>query len=497
MNTEQLSTKNILAIKFYSPEEITEIFAQQNQPEQAESYKEMITVCQEIKNLGGRAFLNGGTVRDFFLGKPIKDLDLEIHHLSEEKINEVLENLNFKTKKAGKSYGVIKATGKSGQTLDLSLPRQDQKTDSDKSSGRGISVLIDKDLPLNEAAKRRDFTFNAMYADPLTGEIFDFFGGVHDLKNRTLRITDETQFSDDPLRVFRGIQFCARFGLVIENKTAQIMTRTAPRMIDLSGSKFLEEWRKLLLMSAKPSIGLLTAQQLNILRYLNPALAEKSSNLKNENADGWLTTLTIIDRTAELLRIEKSSTPINNSAFPLMLASLCHELTEEETVKFLQRITLSKEFTQKVLQFKKYQNQIAQLYQESLITSETPIGKIFQLARKIFPATITELAFFSQAVAQEENYDLTKKAREWILQLAKENKIADKKPNPVLRGQDLISIGIQEKQFFGKIISLAEELREISNLDKDEILALLQRSKSAEIAINILADKLTKFTNKK
>src|SRR3989338_5340169 len=72
---------------------------------------------------------------------------------------------------------------------------------------RSVSVKSDPNMTVIEAARRRDFTINSMAGDPLTGELFDPFGGAKDLRNRVLRVTDEERFRDDPLRVMRALQF--------------------------------------------------------------------------------------------------------------------------------------------------------------------------------------------------------------------------------------------------------------------------------------------------
>jgi tRNA nucleotidyltransferase/poly(A) polymerase len=95
----------------------------------------------------------------------------------------------------------------------VSLPRRDSKAGR---GHRGFVVTGDPDMSIAEAARRRDFTVNAISRDPLTGEHFDPFDGRRDLERRLLRVVDPQTFGDDSLRVLRAVQFAARFGFTIE-----------------------------------------------------------------------------------------------------------------------------------------------------------------------------------------------------------------------------------------------------------------------------------------
>src|SRR5207244_2792421 len=103
-----------------------------------------------------------------------------------------------------------------------------------------------------EAARRRDFTINAILYDPLTDEIIDPFGGAADLKRRVLRVVDPLTFIDDSLRVLRAMQFAARFRLSIDPATVALCRGI--HLNDLPSERIWAEFEKLLLMSKHPSI---------------------------------------------------------------------------------------------------------------------------------------------------------------------------------------------------------------------------------------------------
>lgn len=113
----------------------------------------------------------------------------------------------------GKSFGVVKLGG-----FDFSIPRRESKIGPHH---RGFHATFDESITAREAASRRDFTINAIAYDPIRGEVLDYFGGREDLKNRVLRATSAA-FSEDPLRVLRGMQFACRFDLTLDPSTAEL-----------------------------------------------------------------------------------------------------------------------------------------------------------------------------------------------------------------------------------------------------------------------------------
>src|SRR5207245_5255470 len=135
---------------------------------------------------------------------------------------------------------------------------------------RGFVVAGDPDMSIEEAARRRDFTVNAISRDPLTGEHFDPFGGREDLERRRLRMVDARTFADDSLRVLRAVQFAARFEFALDEATATLC-RTIP-LDDLPSERVWGEIEKLLLQARRPSIGFELAMQLGVIDKLFPEL---------------------------------------------------------------------------------------------------------------------------------------------------------------------------------------------------------------------------------
>ena len=228
-----------------------------------------IRVAQSAREAGGRALLVGGFVRDELLGLAPKDADIEVFGLEAPTLRALLERLG-KVDCVGESFRVYKLAWHENRErfeLDVSLPRRERKI---ASGHKGFEVEGDPHASVEDAARRRDFSINAILCDPLTGEILDPFGGRADLEKRVLRVVDAEHFGEDSLRVLRAAQFAARFELEIEPETL-----TLCRSIDLSDlprERVWGEWEKLLLKAARPSIGLRALAATGALEQLHPYL---------------------------------------------------------------------------------------------------------------------------------------------------------------------------------------------------------------------------------
>src|SRR3954469_19330011 len=178
--------------------------------------EQVLAIATAVREQGGRALIVGGWVRDRLLGLPEGDnpnVDLEVFGLPGDRLRAVLETFG-RVEAVGESFQVYKVGG-----IDVSLPRRDSKAGR---GHKGFIVTGDPEMSIAEAARRRDFTINAISQDPLTGEYFDPFGGRADLDRRLLRVVDPATFADDSLRVLRGIQFAARLGFTLEPSTAAL-----------------------------------------------------------------------------------------------------------------------------------------------------------------------------------------------------------------------------------------------------------------------------------
>jgi poly(A) polymerase len=153
---------------------------------------------------GGPRYV-GGAVRDTLLGLPVSDVDIATALLPNEVINR-LEAAGIKAIPTGIEHGTVTAAV-DGKNYEITTLRRDVATD-----GRRATVAFATDW--QEDASRRDFTINALYADPKSGEVFDYFNGLSDLEARRLRFIGDAhqRIAEDFLRILRYFRFLARYG---------------------------------------------------------------------------------------------------------------------------------------------------------------------------------------------------------------------------------------------------------------------------------------------
>lgn len=178
-----------------------------------------------------RAYLVGGSVRDLHLGVPLHDVDIEVYDIEPHAFDALMQQAGAVG--VGKSFFVYKL----GQ-VDFALPRMERKVGMGHA---GFEVVLCEDE--KEASKRRDFSMNAMMLNIFTGELLDFWGGLESLREKRIALIDGERFKEDSLRVLRAVQFSARLGYKIEEKSLCVMQGIS--LLDLSQTRVLWEFEKL------------------------------------------------------------------------------------------------------------------------------------------------------------------------------------------------------------------------------------------------------------
>lgn len=274
------------------------------------------SVVRGLIKRGGKIYIVGGAVRDLVLELPIEELDIEIHNLSLEDIVNVL-SLRGRVNAVGKVYGVLKIEG---IPIDWSLPRID-------APGRKPVVAIDPRMDIAQALRRRDLTMNAMAIDLSDFSLIDPFKGRDDIEHRRLRTPDTKLFVEDPLRLYRVMQFVSRFSMEPDEALDHVC-----KGIDVTGvsrERIEEEMRKLMLKSTVPSQGLRWLARIGRLRDIFPALADlqgvKQDPLFHPEGDVFEHTMQSLDAAAHL------SYANDNEKIIIMYAALCHDMGKVTT----------------------------------------------------------------------------------------------------------------------------------------------------------------------
>ncbi|WP_455053141.1 CCA tRNA nucleotidyltransferase, partial [Mogibacterium sp.] len=280
-------------------------------------------LAYRVAELGGRAYMVGGAVRDEIMKRPIKDVDIEVHGISEAVLEAVLKELG-KPLRFGSAFGVYSLAG---HQIDIALPRSERKSGS---GHRDFEIEIDPFIGIKEAARRRDFTMNALLKDILSGEIADPYGGTEDIKNRIIRHIDDKKFGEDPLRALRAAQFRSRFGFQVAPSTISICRALGLR--NLSAERVELEMKKALLESHRPSEFFECLREMGQLGYwfqeLEQLIGLEQNPKFHPEGDVWTHTMIVLDRAAHFR-------PSASDPYAFMLLALTHDFGKITTTEFV------------------------------------------------------------------------------------------------------------------------------------------------------------------
>ena len=456
------------------------------------------TISEALHQQDAKAIVVGGAVRDHFLKLPSKDYDIEVYGLA---TLEALEStlLEFgSVNLVGKSFGVLKFIYE-GEEYDFSFPRTESKV---AEGHRGFDVKVDGDLNFKTAARRRDFRINALGYDVKEKRFLDPFDALTDIKEKILRHIDDKTFVEDPLRVYRAVQFAARFDYVLADETFVLCKKMVEEgmLEELAKERVYGEWKKLLLKSEKPSQGFELMSKLGILEKYFPELhaliAVPQSPLWHPEGDVWIHTMMCVDVMANICR-SGCPHPDNNHKQKLkfLFAMLCHDLgkalsttIDEEgdirsighettglalTKSLMYRLMDEHDFIESLLPLVEYHLKPSQFF-----AAKSKDSAIRRLATKV---NIEELVLVARADflgrTTKEAFEGVYEAGEWLIEKSKDLKVSSKPLEPLLQGRDLIALGLEPSAKFKEILDAVYTLQLDGTIDtKDEALAFTKKT---------------------
>ncbi len=441
-------------------------------PEQA------LAIARAVRSAGGRAMVVGGWVRDAWLGTLSKDLDLEVFGIPAGELRPLLGAFG-RVDAVGEAFTVYKVGD-----IDVALPRRESKIGR---GHKGFVVEGDPALSFEDAARRRDFTINAISLDPLTGEVIDPFGGRDDLAARRLRVVDPVTFTDDSLRVLRALQLVARFSLEVDEPT-RVLCASIP-LDDLPAERIWGEMEKLLLRAERPSTGLALALDIGVVARLWPELhalvgCEQEPEWHPEG-DVWVHTLMVVDEARGRI-----SGMARGPALAMMLGAVCHDLGKPATTAVIDGRIRSPGHEEagvgpatslldrlNVHSFDGFDVRHAvlglvahHLKPSAFRKSPTPVtdGAFRRLAEKV---DLELLARFAKADCHGRRGHFDCSAMDWFLERARALGVEHRAPAPLLMGRHLMELGVEpgpgmgailkavyERQLDGEVTTLGEAL---------------------------------------
>lgn len=429
--------------------------------------------ARALAQKGGRVFLVGGAVRDAMLGKKVKDYDLEVFGLSGDVVAGALAAV-ARVEPAGDSFPVFKVAGVPGVSgqIDVALPRRDSK----KGPGhRGIDAVADPFMTIEEAARRRDFTINAMMFDLESGVVEDPFGGAADLAGGVLRLVDEKTFGDDPLRALRAAQFAARFELTVDESTAR-MCASMP-LGELPAERIFGEIEKALLQAPRPSRAFTLLAEWDQLRAIGPELVPLAATPQDPEwhpeGDVWTHTLLCLDVARGF--IDDLDTP---RALAVMLGTLCHDLGKPGTTKFEDgrirsrgheeagvepTVSLLDRWNVHTRDSFPLRDQVVALVRDHLkpgafyqARAEVGVGAIRRLARRVEADLLYRVAK-ADCLGRTGNFPPV--AMEWFIGEVRRLAVERRPPPPLLQGRDILGLGVAPGPRVGRILAEVYEMQ--------------------------------------
>ncbi|MDR2629200.1 MAG: HD domain-containing protein [Puniceicoccales bacterium] len=414
-----------------------------------------LDICKELANAGAKPYFVGGCVRDAIRREQFSDFDIEVFGMPLVDIERILAS-RFMVEKTGKAFCVLKIHG---LPIDVSVPRAETKIGN---KHRDFSVNFLDGCDVKTAARRRDFTINAIYFDVMGEKIIDEFGGLKDIELGILRHVGE-KFSEDPLRVLRGMQFAGRFNLKAAEETLYLCKNLS--MEGLSKERIFSEWEKLILYSKTPSLGLRFLKDAGWLMFF-PQIEALDRCLQDaeQHREG-----SVFEHTCMALDVFAKN-KISNRREDLILgfAALCHDFGKPYVVtqdtkgihhyghdevggpyaeEFLKSINAPNYLIEAVLPLVRWHMVPRFLYRDNRTDSAilhlaNDVGRMDRLIRLCYIDNMGRIS----------NDKPNGRLIDWLAKTAKKFGVFASQPMPIIQGRDLIRCGLSPSDQFSEIL---------------------------------------------
>ncbi len=472
----------------------------------------VINMAEAVHREHGVAYLVGGAVRDLLLGHVPEDFDIEVHDLSAEAVETIVQRYG-QTSSVGRSYGVLKLHCE-GRDIDIALPRHDTRVGA---GHKDFSVGIDPHMGIATAAERRDFTIGAIYLEILTGKSHDPFGGIIDLQNKILRVVHPKKFIEDPLRLLRALQLAARFELTAEPATMLILRELVPDMGALSRERIHGEWLKML-QAAHVSLGLQLGRSVGYFEAWHPELSAlwNTPQPPRTHPEGsvWDHSLLVVD---EIHAIAKRF-DVTPERYPLVvLAGLLHDIGKAVTTRHtasgfdapqhaqagieparvvMSRLGFQEREIRVVVALVAYHQHPHRLYELTHHSQPPSAGQFRRLQRDLGPASLSELLVLAVAntlgrgpFTQSDGLvamPVVDPAENWWRKKIDEEKL-NEPLEPILTGRDLVERDWPTGPMIGEAVHLADRLG-LHGFSRAEVLHILDTVKTPSEIVASLRD---------
>jgi len=394
-------------------------------------------IVKALQDNGYTAYLAGGCVRDLIMGVQPHDFDIATNAKPEQVIG-----LFKSTIGVGKSFGVIKVKIEN-DWFEVATFR----TDGFYADRRHPESVEFSDAETD--ARRRDFTINALFYDPISSVFHDFVDGRKDIEHRVVRCVGSPQkrFGEDPLRMLRAVRFSGKLEFNIEKETQNAIKENAPAITAVSQERIRDELTRILLESAMAGRSLAKMDDLELLPHILPEVVlmkgRKQSVRSHPEGD-------VFSHTIKMLDLMKTDNTV--LAYSVLLHDIAKRSTDDAECGADHALNGAL-MAEKILKRLRFSGSTV-LDVTHCIRGHSILWHARDLSRSELIRMICDDIFFvrlelhrldiSAGSGDADSYDYLKQALEEM-----EHR---KLPEPWIKGEDLISLGIQEGPAFGNLI---------------------------------------------
>jgi poly(A) polymerase len=414
-------------------------------------------IVERLQKAGFAAFWVGGCVRDFLLGREPDDFDIATDAKPEQ-----VEKLFKRTIPVGKKFGVMIVV-EGGHQFQVATFR----AEADYQDGRRPEKIIFANAEAD--ASRRDFTVNGLFYDPLTKKIHDWVGGEKDLHAKIIRTIGkpEERFAEDHLRLLRAVRFAAQLDFEIEPKTFVAVKKLAPKIKIISAERIRDELLKLF-SPPHAACGLELLRQSNLLEHILPELA---AMISCEQSPDYHPEGTVFEHIKLMLSKLPENSP-ESLAWTVLLHDIAKPVTAEKDLKtgsihFYGHEKVGAEMARTILNRLRFpKKQIDEIVACVLHHMQ------FKDVKQMRKSTLRRLLLRETFPLELELHKLDCLGSHGDLELydflVEQMEELKKKPAirpPLLRGKDLVDLGMKPGPAMGKLLNeirekqLADELK--------------------------------------
>jgi tRNA nucleotidyltransferase/poly(A) polymerase len=404
-------------------------------------------IAARLRESGHVAYFAGGCVRDLVRGLAPKDFDI-----ATDAPPEVVQKIFPQTYAVGAKFGVVVVV-ENGTNFEVATFRSD---DAYVDGRRPVAVHFSSP---EEDAKRRDFTINGMFFDPAKNEVTDFVGGRADIDAKVVRaIGDPAQrFSEDRLRMLRAVRFAALLDFRIDHQTWDALVANAPSINQISAERIREELVRIFLAPQRVR-GWDLLDSSGLMRAILPEVEAMKGCLQPEqfHPEG-----DVFQHT----RLMLSLLPENVSV-PLVLSVVFHDIAKPLTatvdrtgrIRFNEHDRIGAEMTQAIMERLRFSraeiDAAVEMVRQHMVFKDVPKMRVAKLKRFMARPTFEDELELHRVDCQSshrvlDNYEFLLRKRE---EFANEPII----PPPLVRGDDLIALGLKPGPKFGEILEAVE-----------------------------------------